>query len=112
MDKTMTQMKFTVESGIAAAFKARCVSEGVSMASVISQFMKTGKPARTVNVRTDTRPHRKEAVSAYIGFLEDVMDKESQYRDAIPEQFTSRMETADYTCERLSEAISSLQEAY
>ena len=108
----MTQMKFTVESCTAAVFKARCVSEGVSMASVVSQFMKTGKPEKAVKVRTDTRPHRKAAVSVYIGFLEDVMDKESQYRDAIPEQFTSRFETADYTCERLSEAISCLQEAY
>ena len=112
MSKTMVQVKFTIEADIVSAFKARCVSADVSMASVISQFMKTSRPTKGIKTKIDTRPQRKNAVSEYIGFLENLMYNEEQYRDAIPEQFVSRYEAADNTCEQLAQAISNLEDAY
>jgi len=112
MPKTMAQVKFTIESEIISAFKARCASEGVSMASAISQFMKTDKTTNGIKAKNVTRSQRKKAVAEYIGFLDDITCNEEQYRDAIPEQFQSRYETADHSCEMLAQAISCLEEAY
>jgi len=112
MSKSMVQVKFTIDSNIASAFKAHCVSKGISMASVISRFMETSKPEKNTKEKTNTRPQRKKAVMKYIGLLENVLYMEEQYRDAIPEQFESRYETANDTCNQLSEAISCLEDAY
>jgi len=112
MSKSMVQIKFTIESDIVSAFKARCASKDVSMASVISQFMKTGQSAKDTNIKIDTRAHRKKTVSEYIGFLKNLIYMEEQYRDAIPEQFESRFETANYTCDQLELAVSYLEDAY
>jgi len=108
----MTQVKFTIESDIVSAFKTRCADEGVSMASVIKEWMKTRHPANGAKTRILTRPQRKDAVRVYIGLLEGVLENESQYRDSIPEQFTQRHETADHACEQLGEAIACLEDAY
>jgi len=112
MSDAMTQVKFTIDSDTVSAFKARCASEGVSMASVISQFMRTRQPAKAVKVKTDTRPLRKKAILEIIVLLDSIMQKESDYRDNIPEQFQSRRETADQACEQLSQAISCLEDAF
>jgi hypothetical protein len=82
------------------------------MASLISQFMQNSQPAKGTKLKTDTRPHRKKAVLEYIGSLEKVLQMEELYRDAIPEQFESRFETADYSCEHLAQAIACLEDAY
>ena len=66
MSKTMVQVKFTIETDIVSAFKARCASADVSMASVISQFMKTSQPTKGIKVKTETRSQRKKAVAEYI----------------------------------------------
>ena len=109
----MKQVKFTIDSDTVSSFKARCACEGVSMASVISQLMKKCQPVKAVKVKTDTRPLRKKAVLEIIDLLYyDVMQKESEYRDSIPEQFQSRRETADQACEQLSQAISCLEDAF
>lgn len=107
-----TQVKFLIDSDTASSFKARCASEGISMASVISQFMKNCRPVKAVKVKTDTRPLRKKAVLEIMELLDDIMQKESEYRDNIPEQFQSRQETANQACEQLCQAISCLEEAY
>ena len=112
MADSMVQIKFTISSDIVSAFKARCVSEGVSMASVVSQFMKFSRPAKCARIKTDTRPLRKKAVMEIIGLLEDILQKESDYRDNIPDQFQSRYEMADQFCEQLSQAISCLEDAF
>lgn len=106
------QVKFTIESDIVSAFKARCAAKGVSMASVISQFMKNGQPVKGTNTNIDTRSQRKKFVSEYIELLENVVYMEEQYRDAIPEQFEARFEAADQTCENLNQAIVCLEDAY
>jgi len=112
MANSMEQIKFTIESDIVSAFKARCKSEGVSMTSVIRQYMKTSQPAKGVKIKTDTRPLRRKAVLEIIGLLNGIMQMEEQYRDNIPEQFESRYESADQACEQLSEAISCLEDAF
>ena len=112
MSDPMEQIKFTIESDTVSAFKARCRSEGVSMTSVIRQYMKTCQPAKGVKIKTDTRPLRRKAVSEIIGLLDSILQMEEQYRDNIPEQFQSRFESADLTCEQLSQAISCLEEAF
>ena len=112
MSDSMVQIKFTIDSDTVSVFKAKCVSEGISMASIISQFMKTCKPVKNPKIKTETRPLRKKAVIEIISLLEDIMQKEENYRDAIPDQFISRYETSDQTCEQLSQAISNLEEAY
>jgi len=107
-----TQAKFTIDSETVAAFKSRCASGGVSMASVISQWMKNGQPGKPFRITAETRPLRKKAANEMRALLESLLQKEEEYRDAIPEQFYSRYETADQTCEHLTQAISSLEDAY
>ena len=112
MSKSMVQVKFTIEAEIVSAFKMRCSSANVSMASVVSQFMKTSQSMKATKLKINTRPQRKKALSEYIGFLNELMYNEEQYRDAIPEQFESRYETAENTCNQLEQAISNLEDAY
>ena len=112
MSNGMTQIKFTIDTDTVSAFKARCASEGVSMASVISQFMETCRPVRSIKAKTGTRLLRKASVLEIMGLLDDIMQKESDYRDNIPEQFQSRYETADHACEQLAQAISCLEDAF
>jgi hypothetical protein len=101
-----------MDSDIVSAFKARCAAQGVSMTSVISQFMQTGQPPKGLKLKTDTRPHRKKAVLQVVGILEGIVHMEGQYRDNIPEKFETRYEASDHTCEQLEEAISCLEEAF
>jgi hypothetical protein len=112
MSNHVEQIKFTIESDTISAFKSRCRLEGVSMTSVIRQYMKTCQPAKGVQIKTDTRPFRRKAVSEIINLLDSIMQMEEQYRDNIPEQFQSRYESADLTCEQLSQAISCLEDAF
>ena len=112
MPDAMTQIKFTIDAGVVSAFKARCKSQGVSMTSVISQFMKTNRPVNCIKVKADTRQQRKETVLRLIGSIESIMQMEERYRDSIPEQFESRIDTADRTCEQLAQAVSCLEEAF
>jgi len=112
MPNDMVQVKFTIESGIVSAFKSKCAAEGVSMASEIKKFMTGCQPAGGVKIKTDSRPLRKKSLQAIISLVDEIMYKEEQYRDAIPENFAQRFETADETCQQLAEAIALLEEAY
>jgi len=112
MADTMTQIKFTIETDIVSSFKTQCASDGVSMTSVIRQWMNSQRPTKEVRLKTLTRPQRRKAVTVIVGLLNEVLEMESQYRDSIPEQFTQRYEMSDQTCEQLAEAISSLEEAF
>jgi hypothetical protein len=112
MDKTMTQVKFTIEADIAAAFKARCSSEGVSMASEARRLMAISRPRRSMETRASTRPLRRKTVKEAIGLLLAVLEAEAEYRDRIPEQFSERSDAANNACEQLEEAIAKLDEAF
>jgi len=112
MSKSTTQVKFTIESEIVSTFRARCACEGTSMTCVIAQWMKAGHPIKPIKVRTETRPHRREAVLEIIRLLNTIQESEAEYRDSIPEQFEHRQEAAEHACDQLAEALSSLEEAY
>ena len=107
-----TQVKFTIESAIVSAFKARCAWEGVSMASAIRKFMMVCRPSRETKHKMLTRPHRRKAVADIIAVLADIMDSEAAYRDSIPEQFEQRYEAADHACGQLEEVIACLENAF
>ena len=112
MNDNMTQVKFTIETDIVSAFKVRCATEGVSMASTIRRWMQGRQPAKDFKVQVSTRGERKKAVARCVCVLNEVLEIETQYRDAIPEQFEQRYETADQACEQLEEAIGLLDDAY
>ena len=112
MKKGMTQVKFTIESDIVAAFKSHCAGQSVSMASEIRLFMNNCRPNKNALARIDSRPYRRKTVSDMIGLLISIADMESKYRDNIPEQFAQRYDAADRACDALDEAISSLKDAY
>ena len=107
-----TQIKFTIDAAIVAAFKNKCAREGASMTSVIRDFMIGAHPSRGNNINASSRPLRRKAVSEIIEVLNEIENMEEQYRDAIPEQFAQRYETADAACGFLAEAIAYLEEAY
>jgi len=107
-----TQIKFTVESELVALFKSRCTAEGVSMTSVIRQWMKAGRPTKSAAARLCTRPGRRQTIREVIVVLESLLQREAEYRDAIPEVFQGRYETADHSCEQVEQAIACLEEAY
>ena len=108
----MTQIKFTIDSNIVSAFKARCASEGVSMTSVIRQWMRDRQPTDVMKPKTSSRPKRRRVVAEIISSLGEVLEMEEQYRDSIPEQFAQRCELSNQACERIAEAINTLQEAF
>jgi len=112
MDKTMTQIKFTVDPEIATTFKARCAVDGISMTSAFRQWVIVGSQAKEVGVKASDRPRRRKVVREIIDSLNSVLDLEADYRDSIPEQFAQRYEAADRACEMLEEAIACLIEAY
>jgi len=82
------------------------------MASVIRQLMITSQPEKGTKIKTNTRPLRKRAVLEIIDALNSILQMEADYRDNIPEQFQSRYEAADQTCEQLTQAISCLEDAF
>ena len=112
MLKTKVQAKFNVDSAVLSVFKARCELAGVSMTSIIEHWMQTGQPNKSPKIKTDTRPHRRKAVMEIINLLNDILEKESTYRDYIPEQFEQRLESADYACEQLADAIDLLEDTF
>ena len=113
MAKTMTQVKFTIDADIVSTFKARCKSQGVSMASVINQFMKTCKPNHeSTKINLQTRPMRRKAAMETLDILSELLALEEQYRDSIPEQFTQRYDAADHACVQIANAIGSLEDAF
>ena len=108
----MTQVKFTIETEIASAFKGRCVDEGVSMTQEIRRFMICCHPVKIIKTKQSTRSLRKKSVTDILFKVQVILDGESDYRDKIPEMFEQRYETADQTCEWLTEAITCLESAY
>ncbi|MCL2153784.1 MAG: hypothetical protein FWH57_12705 [Oscillospiraceae bacterium] len=82
------------------------------MTSAIRRFMRICQPTREIKPKTLTRQLRKKIVIEVIGLLNNVLNSETEYRDAIPEQFTQRYETADHACEQFAEAIACLEEAF
>jgi len=113
-----TQVKISVPPELAAAFKAKCETDGVSMASQISRFMgeqtsgrRLVKPSKNPY---ETRPQRRKALSVIISQLDAILDAEQCYLDNIPENLQSSRfyDAAELSVSALVEALLTLNDAY
>ena len=108
-----TQVKVSVAPEIAAEFKARCVSAGVSMAGELSSFMSLHK-CTPKKPSTKTRQLRRKVLKSLIQQLEEILHAEQQYLDNIPANLQNSQvyEAAELTVTALEEALNILNEAY
>ena len=119
-----TQVKVSVKSEIAAAFKADCLAQGVSMAGEITRFMvekidsgvdchrQSSKSSHPVAV--SSRPQRRKAAKYILELLESMIDSETQYIENIPQNLrnSSNYEAAQQSLSDLEEAAELLRNAY
>ena len=115
--KHYVQIKVSVQPEIAAAFKVKCKTDGVSMAGEITRFMREqcGKPhPPKCALKVDTRQQRRKALNLLVQQLELITDAESQYMENIPEnlQNSIRYESAAQSVQVFQEAIANLNVAY
>jgi hypothetical protein len=114
-----TQVKVAVNPEVAAAFKAACQADQVSMAGELSDFMasRCGRPPAQGKVKTDlltSRGGRRKMLAALIGQLEEIKEAESRYCDAIPQNLRSsqRYDNAQQSITAMEEALDALYTAY
>jgi len=113
-----TQIKVHVPHQIAAEFKARCLTDNVSMASEIIRFMRGRCDERLkkskLDFRIETRPLRRKSLALITQHVEAIMDAESDYRDSIPENLrgSCRYDAAEQTVTALEAALDFLDTAY
>jgi len=113
-----TQIKVSVTPEIAAAFKAACKADKVSMAGVLSEFMANRADARAEGRAARnplaSRGGRRLLLDGLIRQLEQIREAEEAYRDAIPENLSEsiRHENADQSVSAMEEAIDMLKDAY
>jgi len=115
------QLKVSVDSGLAEAFKAACLNAGVSMATEISDFLAArtdalaGQSAKVAKQASyDTRRKRRQHVGSIILNLETIRDYEDAYRANIPDNLQSgpAYENAELAVDNLEQAIELLKDAY
>ena len=117
------QIKVSVGKDVAASFKSACAAAGVSMASVLSQFMaeyadtqanqKTSKKTETLDF-VSTKKKRSNTVSGLIGKLELVRDAEERAMENTPENFrgTGSFEASEERIPLMEEALDILERLY
>ena len=116
--ENLTQVKVSVPPEIAAAFKAKCQANGVSMAGELSCFMsgrsRENPPRKIAALAVATRPQRRKAVGALVQHLEKILDAENGYIDSMPPGIDGsiRRDAADETVAALEEALDILSGAY
>ena len=116
--KTTTQVKVSINSDTAFAFKTACISANQSMVAVLSQFM--GQYANIATVKNgyapdlSSRRQRRAAIHDLMRQLQRVRDSEENYRDNIPDnlQGSSVFDKADQCVTLLDEALDLLDSAY
>lgn len=114
------QMKFSTPPLVADNFKSACETNGVSMASVIINFMRAysaSAPAeinKFHTVNTSTRRLRRKELRAVIDTVSKIHKAELGSLDNIPENFRDADTYADTEniVEALETAIESLNEVY
>lgn len=112
------QVKVSVQPEIAAAFKAKCLADNVSMASEISKFMAgqttENRPKKTSADPYVTRQKRRKALNALIQLLHSIMCAEQGYLDNIPENLRNSQtyEVAEFSVSAFEEALGILEGAY
>lgn len=114
-----TQVNIAVSPDIAAAFKAKCKDDGVSIAGEISRFMirhcgETTPANKKAEFRVTTRTQRRKTLSLLIKHIEAVLDAETNYMDNIPEslQNSCRYEAAEQAIAALEEALDTLSTVF
>jgi antitoxin component of RelBE/YafQ-DinJ toxin-antitoxin module len=112
-----TQVKVSVDSDVASAFKAYCKDSGLTITGELSRFMASCVKSAAADpspLKTGTRGARRKAVNAVICTLRRICDAEAAYLDNIPENLRSgaACEASDLSVEALGEAIDILTEAF
>jgi len=110
-----TQIKVTVEPAIAAAFKSCCIDNGVSMASILSDYMRKYSGMTQSNTSSgslSTRRQRRTEIAKVIQRLKKVLESEQKYISRIPENLQCSVvyETAEQWANILEETIELLSE--
>jgi len=108
-----TQVKASIDTMIASAFKEACAASNVSMAAELSRFMAdyASSPAkRKAAPDYSTRRRRRTAIRAIIKELEIMRSCEESVRDNMPEnlQGSAAYDTAEEAVSSLEEAIEAL----
>jgi len=107
-----TQIKVSVDSEVASAFKSACLAADISMAIVLSQYMAKygGISAKNNSASLSTKRQRRAAVEKIIKQLQNILHYEESYRDRIPENLQSSVvfDTADHWVSVLEDVIDSL----
>ena len=104
------QVKISVDSYVALAFKEACAKKNISMAAKLSEFM-AGYSKSVMHKKPSpdytTKRQRRAAVKSIVKQLEQIKDFEERYRDAIPENLQSSIvyENADQWVSWLEEAL-------
>ena len=115
--KNYTQIKAYVDPEVASAFKTACATSGVSMASMLSQFMTDYSSAakkRKPSPDYSTRRQRRAAVQHFAQQLELIRAAEENVRDNTPENLQGSVvyEKADEFASLLDGAIDLLNSVY
>ncbi len=113
-DAHYVQIKVSVKPDVAAAFKARCKKDGVSMASELSRFMSANPATKNAADTFSTRLRRRKALAAMVVQLQAIADAENNYLENIPPnlQNGSSYQAAELTASALYDALDILREAY
>jgi hypothetical protein len=109
-----TQVKVSVQPEIAAKFKAKCQTKGVSMASELSRFMSGDNKRDKPKDISSTRQKRRKALVEVITQLEEICYAEKDYWDNIPINLQNgeRYEAAEQAYSAMEEALALLYQAY
>jgi hypothetical protein len=112
-----TQVKVSVDTEVAGAFKAACGAAGVSMAAVLSDFMEKYAGMKRTQPSlppTDTRRKRRKELETLILRLERLSEAETESMENTPENLrgSERYEDAERIVSELEDAAEALREVY
>ena len=116
--KHYTPVKVAVKHETATGFKAACVADGVSMASVLSDFMdgyaNPTQEKKSALVSVKTLRDRRKAMAMVCALITEMRDAEEAYMDRMPEslQNSSRYEDADERLGKLDEVFDAINDIY
>ena len=115
------QIKADAPPELADAFRAACKANNEPVRQVLLRLIsmyaqapiQTGKAPRTAPDYS-TRGKRRKAAAELLDQLTEILEAEETYKDAIPEnlQGSIRYEAAERAVDSLSEAVSSLEDAF
>jgi hypothetical protein len=115
--RNYTQIKAHIEPELASSFKAACAASGISIASVLTQFMseytKSGKK-RGAQPDYPTRRQRRAALKSCTLQIDAIREAEERSRDNTPEnlQGSANYEQADEYVSQLEEVVDLLSNIY